>query len=334
MCKVSLLLFDVNVNSVCFTMFINFDTLIKDLNGEKIVKGIQKIIEKINEITLPLVAGSYELNKLDDRIEVEEIVIFVESMYYDMCLKLLVEDENFNKKQGTLCGVSVLLREIEDFEAKTSIKLLSTRKVCDSEYYHVLNAKQYLSASECMIELRLTESQRKYLIEYIETMQKEVEGYKFLPVEKGEEKKVKELYRQVIKTTLTTWDEEYPSMEMIEDDIKNKELYCLKDSRGKIMGVCFISDKFEGEEDWKEEMIKPYRFARICSLPSLQGFGIATKMMKEIIAYAKARGSDGFRISVYDKNISALKLYSKFGFNKVGESFKYGFNFYLHELKF
>lgn len=298
------------------------------------MKGIQGFIEKINEITLPLIAGSYELNKLDERIEVEEVVIFVERMYYDMCLKLLVEDENFNKRQGTLCGVSVLLREIEDFESKTNIKLLNTRKVCDGEYYHVLNAKQYLKACECMIELRLTESQRKYLTEYVATKKKEVEGYSFFPVEKDEAKKVKDLYREVIKTTLTTWDEEYPSMEMIEADIENKELFCLKDNRGMIKGVCFVSDKFEGEEDWKEKMNKPYRFARICSLPSLQGFGVATKMMKEIIAYAKSRGCDGFRISVYDKNVSALKLYTNFGFNKVGESFKYGFNFYLYELKF
>ncbi len=298
------------------------------------MEEIKSFIRGVNEITLPLVCGNYILNKLDVRIKAEEVIVFVERMYYDMCLKVLMENKYFNKKEGSLGGVKVLLREKEDFESKTNIKILNTRKVCDSEYYHVLNVKQYLLASEYTEDLRLFDYEKEVLNEYVSSMKQKVENYKFLPVVKGEEKIVKKIYREVIKTTLTTWDEEYPSYEMIEQDVINNELFCLKDEQNNIVGVCFVSNKFEGEEEWKYELKNPFRFARICSLPHLQGFGIATKMLKELIAYVKGLGCDGLRISVYNKNASALKLYDNFGFEKVGECFKYGFDFYLYELRF
>ncbi|MDQ0226496.1 hypothetical protein CHH83_11645 [Bacillus sp. 7586-K] len=52
-------------------------------------------------------------------------------------------------------------------------------------------------------------------------------------------------------------------------------------------------------------------------LPEYRGIGIGTKLMKEIIALAKEKQFPAISLSVAPEN-SALSLYEKFGFIKIG----------------
>lgn len=154
-------------------------------------------------------------------------------------------------------------------------------------------------------------------------------------VKKDEVKEVMALYKEVIKTTLTTWNKNYPAKDLIKEDIQNKDLFCLKDKTKKIIAVAYISNQFEDEEyKCGEKFVNPYRFARICTHPDYQHMGVGTRMMEEILKVAKTNNSDGFKISVYKKNEAAIKLYKKFGFVQIGEKKNYyGYDYFIFELK-
>lgn len=160
-----------------------------------------------------------------------------------------------------------------------------------------------------------------------------IKELKFENVSESEIDEVLEVYRNVIKNTLTTWDENYPNKELLLKDIKNKELFCLK--ADKIIAVAYVSNYFESEDNnWKYDFKNPYRFARICTLSEYQGLGVGTKMLSEIIKFVKNLNCDGLQIAVYIKNISAIKLYEKFGFIKTGSKNEFGYDYFKYELSF
>lgn len=156
----------------------------------------------------------------------------------------------------------------------------------------------------------------------------------FQLVKETELDEVWDLYKLVIKTTLTTWDENYPSIDLIKSDISNNELFCIKTNSNKIVAVAYVSNYFENIKTWQNKLYNPYKFARICTHPEYQGLGIATFFLQNIIDYCKNKNSDGLQISVYINNIAAIKLYNKFNFIKTGTSSNYGYDYYNFELVF
>lgn len=143
-----------------------------------------------------------------------------------------------------------------------------------------------------------------------------------------------ELYKSVIKCTFTTWDENYPSKQLIADDIKNKNLYILKNNE-KIVAVSFLGKYEKEDDDWKFKLKNGYGIARICVSADFQGKGIGTWFLKLLIDEAKQRGADGLHFHVCVQNKSAIKMYEKAGFQNcgLGES-NYGFEFYKYEMAF
>ena len=144
---------------------------------------------------------------------------------------------------------------------------------------------------------------------------------------------IMQLYKYVIKTTFTTWDENYPSKELIKSDIQNKNLYVLKKDN-KIIAVSFLGKKEEENEDWHLPYTKAYGVARICVSPEFQCKGIATIFMKYLIQEAKNNNVDTMHFHVCTKNISAIKMYQKVGFKNYGlGKSNYGFDYYKFEQK-
>ena len=142
------------------------------------------------------------------------------------------------------------------------------------------------------------------------------------------------VYKDVIKNTFTTWDENYPREEVVREDIDDGNFYVLKEN-GKIIAVSFLGTKKKDVEIWKYKLAKPMGVARICVSPKCQGKGIGTKFMQMLIAEARLRGADGMHFHVCTTNVSAMKMYEKCGFAHNGEIVhNYGFDFYKYELVF
>ena len=156
----------------------------------------------------------------------------------------------------------------------------------------------------------------------------------FLQARKSDVDEILILYKEVIKTTFTTWDENYPSKELIEDDINNNNLYVLKNGN-EIVAVSFLGKKEQENENWQIKLNNPLGVARICVSPKYQGQGIGSYFMKCLIEKAKQNGADGMHFHVCTINPSAMKMYEKVGFKNYGlGKSNYGFDYYKYEQKF
>jgi ribosomal protein S18 acetylase RimI-like enzyme len=155
--------------------------------------------------------------------------------------------------------------------------------------------------------------------------------YKFRLAEREDGKNILRVYKSIIGTQGCTWDADYPSMEWIILDVKMKSLYCLTNDKGEIVAVATAGPLNELEDlIWDSRMTRPCELARIGVLPSLQNRGIASKLLNAVIEDCKSRGYNGMRFLVSKTNYNALMLYNKFGFQKEGEVFRYGHEYYSY----
>lgn len=157
---------------------------------------------------------------------------------------------------------------------------------------------------------------------------------KLLKAQESDVDEIMELYKLVIKTTFTTWDENYPDKNLILSDIKNGNLFVLKDD-GKCIAVSFLGKKEKDDETWSVDLKRPLSVARICVSPKYQGKGVGTKFMAMLVSEAKNQGADGMHFHVCTKNPAAMKMYEKNGFKNYGQGkSNYGFDYYKYEQKF
>lgn len=139
------------------------------------------------------------------------------------------------------------------------------------------------------------------------------------------------LYHHVIETTFTTWGDDYPNRELLENDIMSKSLYVLK-SQNDIIGVSFFGIKENDDESWIFPLSNPMSVARICVSPEHQGKGVGTYLMHKLVSLAKEKGADGMHFHVCTQNPSAMKMYEKAGFKNTGPGkSNYGFEFFKYE---
>lgn len=143
------------------------------------------------------------------------------------------------------------------------------------------------------------------------------------------------LYQDIKTNSYTLWDDDYPSRELIEWDIDRKGLFGAYE-KGELIAICFAGERCEDGEEvftWKETFNKRGTFARIGVSSKHQNKGVGTKMVQFILKELKKQGFDGVRILVGKNNENAKKLYKKFGFYSCGETFRYGHDYYLFELR-
>lgn len=158
------------------------------------------------------------------------------------------------------------------------------------------------------------------------------ERYIFTPATQADAGAVLQLYRDVVNTPGCTWDDTYPAMENIAEDLAQGALYCLRDAAGMPAAAASIGALAELDDlAWPEGSCAPCELARIGVRPDLQGRGIGTRMLDECITIARRRGFDGIRMLVSPGNAAALALYGKRGFSCTGRTFRYGLDFLKYQ---
>ena len=157
---------------------------------------------------------------------------------------------------------------------------------------------------------------------------------KFELAKKSDINEIMQIYKDVIKNTFTTWNDDYPALDIIEDDIINKSFYVLKNNK-EIVAISYLGVNENEDEDWKYKLQKPLGIARICVSPKYQHQGIGTTLLNMLINQAKILGADGLHFHVATINPNAIKMYLKCGFENCGQGkSNYGFDFYKFEMKF
>jgi len=144
--------------------------------------------------------------------------------------------------------------------------------------------------------------------------------------------KILAFYRSLI-TEDNSWDEEYPSMETIEYDLKNDGLYLLLDGSGIVSAVSieFEDDIADMELPWSEG---PFCiFARLGVKKEYQGKGIAKLMIENIKSEAKRRGYLFSRHLASAKDPVTSGMYDHLGYRYMGMTHMYGEDYKIYEGK-
>jgi ribosomal protein S18 acetylase RimI-like enzyme len=140
------------------------------------------------------------------------------------------------------------------------------------------------------------------------------------------------LYKAQIGREFCPWTDEYPSNETIDYDLSRDALYVLKID-GKIKAAVSL----EKDEDvdalkcWDEGKAPEGELARIAVAPEEQGRGLGRIMLRIGMEELKKRGFKGIHMLVNKHNKKAIRCYSVFGFDIVGECHMYDQDFLCYE---
>ena len=115
------------------------------------------------------------------------------------------------------------------------------------------------------------------------------------------------------------WNEDYPTENEFEDDIKNKELHILK-PKGNIIGtITFGKTKDEVYKDvrWIVEDGNSFYVHRLMIDPNYQGQGYAKQLMQFVEQKAFDKKLWSIRLDTFSKNRSNQQLYQDLGYVRL-----------------
>lgn len=127
--------------------------------------------------------------------------------------------------------------------------------------------------------------------------------------------------RKMNEMGIHQWHEDYPSREVFESDLEQKELYCYKEGN-EIAGVITLNEKVDDSYhniNWKIESGKHLVVHRLAVHPKFQGRGIAKKIMDFAEQKAKNENYSSIKLDAYSLNEINLSFYKKRGYEKLGQ---------------
>lgn len=135
---------------------------------------------------------------------------------------------------------------------------------------------------------------------------------------------ITKLYKSLIGQDGCTWNDEYPNNKIIEQDIRKKELFCIK-NKNDIIAIATLTKDIEIEKEISKSH-NPYLLTRVAVNKKYQGQGYSKILLQQIFESAIKEKIDLIYLLVNKENIRAKKLYEKF-------DFKFRKNIKLYEIK-
>lgn len=130
-----------------------------------------------------------------------------------------------------------------------------------------------------------------------------------------------------------TWDENYPTLEFVRNDIENRNsLYKVTDG-DKIVAAAYLGEFEEVERPgcFDSTMQRLGEFSRVGVRREYHRKGVAFGLITHLLAEAEKLGYDGVVLLVGTENHSAISLYEKAGFERCGETYLYDTHWYCYE---
>ena len=141
------------------------------------------------------------------------------------------------------------------------------------------------------------------------------------------------LYRAMIGRPGCTWNEHYPTPALLARDLRDGNVYVMRDDAGGIIATIAIDQ--DGAVDalpcWSLAPGQSRELARLCVRADCQNRGIARQMLRFGMAALKARGYRGTHFLVSPHNPQALASYEVLGFQNVGTAEMFGQPWYCYE---
>lgn len=141
------------------------------------------------------------------------------------------------------------------------------------------------------------------------------------------------LYRSLIDMPYGTWSEDYPSRELVEEDLARSEVFVMRDGQGRIVSAIVVeeSDEFEPMAHWYEDVRHWGQLGRLGVAKDMQGRGIARQMIAYAMEQLRREGRDAVRFLVGAHNTPALRSYAKLGYEVCGEADAWGSHWLCYE---
>lgn len=138
------------------------------------------------------------------------------------------------------------------------------------------------------------------------------------------------LYESAKGGAFCVWNESYPSMTEIRQDLETGNLYVMTDG-SKVIGAISVVPENELDEFACWSCKTGREIARVVIDKACRGHGLSFEMVQSIVPILRQNGCKAIHLSVVKSNIPAYKTYTKAGFTIVGEAQMYGNDYYLME---
>lgn len=130
-----------------------------------------------------------------------------------------------------------------------------------------------------------------------------------------------------------TWDDSYPTLEFVRNDIeKRSSLYKLTED-GVIAAAAYLGD-FEEKEmpECFDKTVKRFgEVSRVGVRREYQRRGYAKRLLGFLLEEAEKLGYDGVALLVGTENHGAMALYEKAGFKRCGEGRLYDTDWFFYQ---
>jgi len=130
---------------------------------------------------------------------------------------------------------------------------------------------------------------------------------------------IKNCTNHMINNKIFQWNENYPSKEIFNTDIKKKNLYIIEHNK-TIIG-CLMKSMMQVEAyknvNWKTENKKNLYVHRLAVDPKYQGKGFGIKLMNFVEENALKNNYLSIRLDTFSKNKRNVKFYKKRGYIKI-----------------
>ena len=148
----------------------------------------------------------------------------------------------------------------------------------------------------------------------------------------NDREQIMKLYKEQVGREYCAWTEGYPSEETIDFDLSRDALFILKEKNEVIAAISLEEDEdVDRLKCWDPNLFPGGELARLAVTSTMQGKGIARKMMQHGMEKLKERGYRSIHFLVNKHNIPAIRSYAYFGFNVVGECYMYDQDFLCYE---
>ena len=128
------------------------------------------------------------------------------------------------------------------------------------------------------------------------------------------------LYDSMRERPFCTWNEEYPSKELLMENLEKGQLFVVKNVTSKIMAViCICRDAdLDALPFWRAPAESAISFLRLAVDAAYQNHGIARLVLSLAMNQVKRKGVTSVRFLVGKDNLPALCSYRKLQFDEVG----------------
>lgn len=156
--------------------------------------------------------------------------------------------------------------------------------------------------------------------------------YEIVLAKEEDRAEIMALYKAQIGREFCPWTDEYPSDVTIDFDLSRDALFVLKmDGRIKAAVSLEEDEDVDNLSCWDATKAPEGEIARIAVDPEEQSKGLGRIMLQFGMDELKRRGFKGIHMLVNKHNKKAIRCYSVFGFDVVGECSMYDQDFLCYE---